>query len=263
MKHGAPNLLSSAAPSVVPPPVEREQLVVELDLSKVPRNLRRRALMAMGEPKAARLAKRPSNRKAHVNAKEELMAMDIAGHEWSLGRGGREIAKRRTGNNLRVVAKLRCACDHSESVASRGVLPPEVLDKKFRQKGWKLDPATCPDCIQQPKEERQMASEGATVSAQAGLAQAKVFKLLVAQFDEEAGRYRNGYTDDRVAKETGCALVFVQQCRKECFGELKEDPAIAELRNDIGALEGMIAETTAQLQQELAQLKAKLARVSK
>lgn len=108
-----------------------------------------------------------------------------------------------------------------------------------------------------------MASEGATVSAQAGLAQAKVFKLLVAQFDEEAGRYRNGYTDDRVAKETGCALVFVQQCRKECFGELKEDPAIAELRNDIGALEGMIAETTAQLQQELAQLKAKLARVSK
>jgi hypothetical protein len=55
--------------------------------------------------------------------------------------------------------------------------------------------------------------------------------------------------------------------RTECFGELKEDPATAELRNDIAALESLCAEQIASLQQtvagELAAIKAKLARVSK
>lgn len=264
MKHGQRQLYSEAAlPPTVVPPSSGDRLV-ELDLSNVPRNLRRRALKQL-LPKAAKLHKRPSTRKAAVDAKEELMTMEIAGHEWSLGRGGRDIRRQRTGNNLRVVAKLRCSaddCDNTDTVKHRAVIPPEVLDKRFLQKGWKLDPALCPACVQRPKEER-MASEATTVSAAAGLAQAKVFKLLSQHFSEETGRYSNGYSDDKIAKETGCALVFVQQCRAQCFGDLKEDPAIAELRNDIGALEGLIAESTASLQQQLSQLKAKLAQVSK
>lgn len=107
-----------------------------------------------------------------------------------------------------------------------------------------------------------MAQQETITTPAAGLAQAKVFKLLGTHFDDEKGRYRNGYSDDRIAKETGCALLFVQQCRKECFGDLKEDPAIAEMRAEIEALGALHAENTATFQQELAQLKAKLARLA-
>jgi hypothetical protein len=282
VKPGTPNLLSGAAlPPTVQVPAsllpelpdgatldvdETGQLYAVVDLTKVPRNMRRKALQQfrrVGEqPKPPRRKKAPSKRRQRVDEKEERMGLHIQGHEWALGRGGRTIDKRRMGNNLRVVARVQCECGQVGEVAHRAVLPADQLDKRMKQKGWKLDPPRCPDCVQQPKEER-MATSDATVSAAAGLAQAKVFKLLAVQFEPEKGRYLNGYSDERIAKETGCAKVFVEQCRKECFGEIKEDPAVAELRGDVAALESLISETVASLQQQLASVKAKLAQVAK
>lgn len=280
MKPGTPNLLSGAAlPPTVQVPAsllpelpdgatldvdENGQLYAVVDLTKVPRNMRRKALQQfrrVGEQPKPRRKKAPSKRRLRADEQEERMGLHIKGHEWALGRGGRSIDKRRTGNNLRVVASVTCACGTAGEVVHRAVLPADQLDKRFKQKGWKLDPPMCPDCVQQPKEERMATSE--MVSPAAGLAQAKVFKLLGINFDPEKGRYLNGYSDDKLAKETGCAKVFVEQVRKECFGDLKEDPAIAELRGDIAALEGLIVESTATLQQQLASVKAKLAQVAK
>jgi hypothetical protein len=190
------------------------------------------------------------------------LSLEIKGHRWAEGRGGREIDKRRMGTNVWVVARVRCSredCDSVGEIKSRSVLPVEVLDKRFKQKGWRLDPPVCPECVQQPKEDR-MATH---MTEAAGLAQAKVFKLLTAQFDDEKGRYLNGYSDARIAQETGCAQTFVANVRKECFGEIKEAPEIAEFRGSLDALEALVSENMATLQRELADLRAKLSRLSK
>lgn len=242
-----------------------------LDLTNVPRRLRRRALKEFrrvgGKPEPRR--KPPSKRKMQADAKEETLAMEIKGHAWTRGHGSRVIESRRHGNTLWVVGRVTCGkCTAVGELKSRNVWPAEQMDKRLKQKGWRLDPPLCPDCVKQPKEER-MATEDTTAvpSNKAAMAQAKVFKMLGVHFDVEKGRYLNGYSDKRLSDETGVAVAAIAVLRSECFGELKEDPAVAELRSDIAALEALCAEQVASLQQtvasEIASIKAKLARVSK
>lgn len=51
----------------------------------------------------------------------------------------------------------------------------------------------------------------------------KVHELLGDYFDENAGKYRSGYSDDKVAKEANCSIVFVQRQREEAYGKLAPD----------------------------------------
>lgn len=98
-------------------------------------------------------------------------------------------------------------------------------------------------------------------SEAAVLATGRVFKLLTAHFDDTAGRFSAGWSDKKIASETGVALTAVTTLRVQCFGDLKEDPAVAEMRFEIAALDALCTETFATIQQQVAEMRAKLGKI--
>lgn len=66
--------------------------------------------------------------------------------------------------------------------------------------------------------------------------------LIEEKFDVGGGFYRDGYTDKKVADETGVAEHFVTKRREEDFGPMKEPPEIARARNELDALTKRVKE---------------------
>jgi hypothetical protein len=168
-------------------------------------------------------------------------------HAYNLGVGGRSI-----GHDAakRHVAVLTCGCGirGQVSAGTTSMLPPGQLDKKFQQRGWDLDPAKCPACITKETESKKMASKPtqSTVKAQAAM-----FRMLTDNFDGDAGSFATGWTDKRIAQETGLSVDYVTAFREEAFGKIKEPEIFAKLLQDIQTLNIMIEETVAPLRVEV------------
>jgi hypothetical protein len=77
--------------------------------------------------------------------------------------------------------------------------------------------------------------------------QRTVYALLDTVFDEEARRYKQGYSDAQVAKDCGTSEAVVAYLRHDAFGELAEDPRIAGLRDDVLQLTQLLQETMQRL----------------
>lgn len=160
-------------------------------------------------------------------------------------------------------AGLECSvCGKTRHISLRANMPPEQIDQKFQQAGWRLDPHRCPDCITAAKETKRAMTASAKPTAAAMRAQAEMIQLLAENFDKGKGAFADGYTDERIAKETGLALDVVREYRLACFGELKEPNEIGLLRADIKALEELHKESAASFAQGVAELRGKLARLS-
>lgn len=52
-------------------------------------------------------------------------------------------------------------------------------------------------------------------------------------FDIAKGAYREGYSDERIAQDTGLSVDWVAKRREEEFGPLKEPDELAELRRHL------------------------------
>jgi hypothetical protein len=173
-------------------------------------------------------------------------------------------------------ATLECSkCPEVGHVAITGnLLPPDILDKKFGQRGWELDPHICPGCLAKAKAEkaakRQTKKEQTqmkivtksdepladnpvlkAVSVDTHKATAKMHRLLTEHFDTEEGVYSEGWNDDRVAKESGMSASHVTEVRNLAYGELKEPDELIELKKDIKALHDLISETLVSAQKEV------------
>lgn len=85
-----------------------------------------------------------------------------------------------------------------------------------------------------------------------------VFQLLDGVFDATKRLYRNGYTDQRVAKECGTSEEVVAYLRTETFGQLAEDPRITGMRDDIELLSLESAEAFAKLQKQVGEPRSRL-----
>lgn len=85
-------------------------------------------------------------------------------------------------------------------------------------------------------------------------AQAKMFNLLSLHFNPDEGRYAKGWSDKKVADDTGMAADLVASFRVEAFGELKEPAEVSALRSEISALENLVVEQIASLRTELAKV---------
>ena len=153
---------------------------------------------------------------------------------------------------------------------SGSLLPPDVIDKKFAQKGWKLDPHVCPTCIEQAKAAKQQTKKEQpemtvtkintpladnpvlkAVSVDTHKATAKMHRLLAEWFDDDGGVYAEGWNDDRIAKESGMSTSHVTEVRNLAYGELKEPDELVELKRDIKALNDLITETLISAQKEV------------
>lgn len=175
-------------------------------------------------------------------------------HSYRDGIKGRSITTRPGIGGPTTTAHLTCTeCGHDGSVNLRANMPPSQIDQKFAQAGWKLDPHRCPDCIRKAAQSKgnPMASNPSPAAVKA---QAKMFSLLAQHFTPDDGRYAKGWSDKKIADETGVSVEMVAAVRSEAFGELKEPSEISALRSEITALEGLVTEQIASLRTELAKV---------
>lgn len=166
---------------------------------------------------------------------------------------GRSLEKKSGIGGGTIVALLQCSRCPTMGTRSMGtMLPPEAIDKKFKQAGWRVDPHVCPDCQRKPKE--RPAPMSASPSPAAMKAQAEMFQLLSLHFDGDTGRYAKGWSDGKIASTTGIAVEMVTAFRVAGFGELKEAPEIVAIRAEIASLESLVTEQLAHLRGELARI---------
>jgi hypothetical protein len=198
-------------------------------------------------------------------------------HPYKHGIDGRHTSKRIEQGQVIHYAYLACVdCgEYSEEIRLKADLPPEVLDKKFQAKGWTLDPTTCPTCqeadraaTRAKKEAKTMASmtiepEVKTPSTTAIKMQLQMMRLLDEHFDADAGAFDAGWSDERVAKETGLALSVVTSFRREGYGEIKRPPELVALGRDIDSLAELQKEQAASVLTALNELRQRLSALEK
>lgn len=208
-------------------------------------------------------------------------------HTYKLGLRGRAF-KIDPASGQKAATICCSLCDAVGVLPLHSLMPPEIIDKKFVQKGWELDPNTCPDCVVKrerakaaakaaKKEQRIMNAVTNTkpagaladnpalkaVSVDLHKATAKMHQLLAINFDSDEGRYAEGWDDERIAKESGMSPAHVTEVRNVAYGELKEPEEITSLRNDIKALHDLINETLITAQKEVNALNNRIAEITK
>lgn len=181
-----------------------------------------------------------------------------------------------TIQNARVVARLTCSeCGAKDewTVASK-MPPPEVLTKHFSNQGWLVrKKPSCPACrikilkgvarcqhllikataTTDSKQEAPIMSNVASIKTEQAPTEAvkaarrKANEFLMFNFDVEKGRYEDGWSDERVAKESGMPLAWVVKRRDEEYGPLKEPSEFAELRKEVGALSAALTALQAKM----------------
>lgn len=90
----------------------------------------------------------------------------------------------------------------------------------------------------------------------------QVYQKLEDNLDEKARCYLNGYSDQRVAEEIGCAIGVVQDIRLSAFCELVEDQRLTILRGDITTLEKALAKVVKTAGEDIAALRSRVEQIA-
>ena len=181
-----------------------------------------------------------------------------------------KVVRRRIGDNV-VRSMLAIVCDQCGSQDDRSTKPdmPEVaIARLFRARGWTVDErcrsAICPKCQETPK-----VSE---FSAEAMKRQRQMFSLLDDHFDVDKGAFDAGWSDARVAKETGLAESAVTKARDAAYGPLKVPAEVlaagrengdlrAKMTKDVADVRAIVDQLERELSDRLAKLEAEIARI--
>ena len=225
-------------------------------------------------------------------------AMKNTGHD-ERARIDAEVAKfgvmRTTGTGGK--PQYEAACSHCPRkigpMFSPGSNTGEEILANFRRQGWvfghKIKPFCSTKCAREAKQERkendrikQMTqsikqppeTQTAVTAAMPIPAIGSDIRLTLRiggvieeHFDRDKRRWHDGWSDERIAKETSAALDFVIKVRREGFGELAEDPEETKMRAAIQTLEDKIVQWSKvfedkilHLSSEVDEMKAKLDR---
>lgn len=141
---------------------------------------------------------------------------------------------------------IRCReCGEKEQLLPSnpsGTLPPEMVSKKFTQRGWRVGSTPrkdlCPDCQKRPKvecEEVRVAKVDKNLRAEiidlhpkkeepVKTLDRETRRIILAKLNEVYGDERSGYhqgwSDERVARDLGIQGSWVTDLRYENFGDL-------------------------------------------
>ena len=139
----------------------------------------------------------------------------------------------------------------------RADLPPDAIAKFMRNVGWEVDAkcrhATCPKC----------QKKGATVteiSSEALKRQRQMFHLLDEFFDADAGRFAKGWSDEKIAEQTGLAAAAVRKAREAAYGALKVNPEVAKLTDELAAMRERYGSQITELENMVAELRREMER---
>ncbi len=149
-----------------------------------------------------------------------------------------------------VIVSLPCTGGHTIEHQMEKMLPPDALKRQLANRGWKLGKRlTCPDHQKREKPDMPEAAQPAVVTPAAGMTpdarkvHRAVMEALMSVYDDDGKRYTSGYTDQKVAEETGAAVEYVRKTREEFFGPVAIPPEFTALRGELDALTASIAAT--------------------
>lgn len=149
-----------------------------------------------------------------------------------------------------VIVSLPCTGGHTIEHHMEKMLPPDALKRQLANRGWKLGKRlSCPDHTRREKPDMPEAAQPAVVTPAAGMTpdarkvHRAVMEALMSVYDDDGKRYTSGYTDAKVAEETGAAVEYVRKTREEFFGPVAIPPEFTALRGELDALTASIAAT--------------------
>lgn len=78
-----------------------------------------------------------------------------------------------------------------------------------------------------------------------------VMGWLEEAYNEEQRRYRDGFSDETIAKETGASAQYVAKCREDYFGPLAVPDDLVALQKALKALDDKLHESDAQVRRAI------------
>jgi hypothetical protein len=86
----------------------------------------------------------------------------------------------------------------------------------------------------------------------------KVFAALEDNFDAEKGVYLHGYSDERIAKETGISVDGVKKYRIDGFGKLRPPTELDIVKREIDELTGLFVKFENEMKEKLKDARARI-----
>lgn len=145
------------------------------------------------------------------------------------------------GRTIQRIECVSCGAHDQNTITSNGRAGADMLVSFFRRRGWSVDlrnGSVCPDCVKNAtesrrrKEERKRMEQSSVVQLPTPGASSKiadVYMLLEDAYDKARRCYRDGWSDERIAKETGAALNLVTSRRAQDYGPIpppKPEPMV-------------------------------------
>lgn len=154
----------------------------------------------------------------------------------------------------KVVLRAICGeCGAVSAIETTRPPPPEAISRKFIQKGWALgNKPVCPECVSKKRKVKEMTTKVTPIAIASAAAVRKpeqdirqqrrdAHALIEMAFDIPTGAYRDDYSDDRIAKETGISKDWVAKRREEEFGPLKAPSEFQAISQELDALNAAAA----------------------
>jgi hypothetical protein len=138
--------------------------------------------------------------------------------------------------------------------AHKGRKMAEHVAGTFTQRGWIVGAVgkhLCPACIGRRRAARKNEREKATMAKEAEKESAKtpperspeasasiadMYLILSDAYDRAAKNYRPGWSDARIAKETGLSLAFVARRREDAFGPVVIDTTFEDFATELAGI---------------------------
>lgn len=140
---------------------------------------------------------------------------------------------------------------------------PQHASKHFCRLGWQINErkrqAVCPACIRVVKtnvaaiapglvapltlktETDTMTSTTTSTPRELTINQKAAVRLLLDKhFDDAAGQYLDGYTDQKIGAEASVPWASVKQLRELAYGPLREPAELEKLRADVKAFPDLV-----------------------
>lgn len=187
------------------------------------------------------------------NIPPEMMVKDVRRKDWLIDRGDRPMCPACQG----AVAKKARDLDKPKPRPVMPKLSPAEVEAAISGPFVSI-PFTNTPKIKEPSmtiTSEEKPQPKASISRQ-------VYGMLEDNLDEKARCYLNGYSDQRVADEVGCAVGVVQDIRLSAFCELVEDQRLTILRGDITALEKALAKVTKTAAEDIAALRSRVEQIA-
>lgn len=193
-----------------------------------------------------------------------------------LGIGELSFTTTRVGQTLHIP----CARGHIVDITLTPGMHPNAISKKMLNAGWTFgNHLLCPDHPQgrkktRPQPETEESTDMPAIppplpkgdSTQASSDAAKrahrlVMMALEDYYDEKAKAYKPGWSDAKIATDTGASAAHVKQTRESYFGPLGEPPELTKIKQEVTEASRKVDHVLRELRAEVDALRAKVVRI--